>query len=82
MSHQREINVPLGMTGKTKFAFQLLQGCSNPVPAEFIGVSILSGNGTPPLQLTATQDLQGCGEILLTTDTTAIGSKQNQLGSI
>ena len=82
MSHQREINVPLGMTRKTEFAFQPLQGRSDPVPAELIGVSIHSGNGTPPLQFTATQDLQGCGQILLTTDTTAIGSKQNQLGSI
>ena len=82
MSHQGEVNIPLGMTGKTELAFQPLQGCSKPVPAELIRVSIHSGNRTPPLQFTATQDLQGCGEILLTTDTTAIGSKQNQLGSI
>ena len=41
-----------------------------------------SGNWTPPLQLPATQDLQGCGEILLATNTTAVRSEQNQLGGI
>ena len=77
-----EINIPLGMTGETQLAFLSLQGCSNTVPAKLIGVSIDSGNRTPPLQRTATQNLERRIEISFSTDTTAIGSEQNQLGSI
>ena len=77
-----EINIPHGMTGKTKLAVQPLHWRSDAVPAEFKWVSINSGNWTPPLQLPAAQDLQGCGEILLATNTTAVRSEQNQLGGI
>ena len=77
-----EINIPLGMTRETQLAFLSLQGCSNTVPAELIGVSIDSGNRTPPLQRTATQNLECRIEISFSTHTTAVGSEQNQLGSI
>ena len=77
-----EINIPLGMTGKTKLAVQPLHKRSDPMPAEFKWVSINSGNWTPPPQLPAAEDLQGCGEILLSTETAAVRSKQNQLGGI
>ena len=82
MGGDGEINIPLGMTGKTKLAVQPLHRCSNPIPAEFVRMSIASGHRTPPLQCATTQDLQRCGEILLATDPTAVGSKQNQLGGI
>ena len=82
MGHQVEVNVPLGMPGKTKLARQDLQGCSNPVPGDLVGVSDRPGHGSSALQLTATQDLQRCGKVPLTTDATAVGSEQNQLGSI
>ena len=82
MGGHGEINIPLGMAGKTKLAVQPLHGGSNPGPAECIRVSIASGYRTAPLQFTTGQNLQGCGEILLTTDATAVGSEQSQLGSI
>ena len=82
MGHQVEVNVPLGMPGKTKLARQDLQGCSDPVPGELVGVSDRPGHGSSALQLTATQDLKSSTKIWFTTDTTAIRSKQNQLGSI
>ena len=77
-----EINIPLGMTGKTKLAVQPLHRRSEPIPAGSKWVSINSGNWTPPLQLPAAEDLQGCREILLATNTTAVRSKRNQLGGI
>ena len=77
-----EINIPLGMTGETKLAVQPPHRRSDPMPAEFKWVSINSGNWTPPFQLPAAHDLQGCGEILLATNTTAVRSEQNQLGGI
>ena len=70
------------MTGETELAIQLFQGCSNPVPAERVGVSVDSRNRTTPLQFTASQNLQGCSEIRFTTHTAAVGSEQNPLGSI
>ena len=82
MSGDGEINIPLGMTGKTKLAVQPLHRCSHPIPAEFVRMSIASGHRTPPLQCAPPQDLQGCGKILLATDATAVGSEQNQLGGI
>ena len=82
MGGHGEINIPLGMAGKTKLAVQPLHGGSNPFPAERIGVSSASVYRTAPLQFTTGQNLQGCGEILLATDATAVGSEQNQLGSI
>ena len=82
MGGEDEINIPFGMTGKTKLAVQPLHRRSDPIPVEFKWVSINSGNWTPPLQLPAAEDLQGCGEILLSTDTTAIRSKQNKFGGI
>ena len=82
MREHREINVPLGMTGETELAIQLFQGCSDPIPAERIGVSIDARNRTTPLQFTATQNLQSGSEIRFTTHTAAIGSEQNPLGSI
>ena len=82
MCEHSEINIPLGMTRETQLAFLSLQGCSNTVPAELIGVSIDSGNRTPPLQRTATQNLECRIEISFSTHTTAVGSEQNQLGSI
>ena len=82
MGGDSEINIPFGMTRKTKLAVQPLHGSSNPIPAEFIGVAFSSGDRTPTLQCATTQDLQGRGEILLATDTTAVRSKQNQLGGI
>ena len=82
MAGHGEINIPLGMAGKTKLAVQPLHWGSNPVPAERIGVSVASSYRTKPLQFTTGQNLQGCGEILFTTDATAVGSEQNQLGSI
>jgi hypothetical protein len=82
MCEHSEINIPLGMTGETQLAFLSLQGCSNTVPAKLIGVSIDSGNRTPPLQRTATQNLERLIEIFFSTHTTAVGSEQNQLGSI
>ena len=82
MGGNDEINIPLGMTEKTKLAVQPLHWRSDPVPAEFKWVSINSGNWMPSLQLPAAGDLQSYGEILLSTDTTAVRSKQNQLGGI
>ena len=82
MGGDGEINIPLGMPGKTKLAVQPLHRCSNPIPAELIEVSVAACHRTPPLQCATAQDLQRCGEILLATDTTAVGSKQNQLGGI
>ena len=82
MSGDGEINIPLGMTGKTNLTVQPLHRCSDPIPAEFVGVSLASGHRTPPLQCATPQDLQGCGKILLATDATAVGSEQNQLGGI
>ena len=77
-----EINIPLGITGETKLAVQPLHRRSDPMPAEFKWVSINSCNWTSPLQLPAAEDLQGCREILLATNTTALRSKQNQLSGI
>jgi len=82
MGQHNEINVSLGMTREPELTVQALQGRSNPVPAEHIGISIASGNRTQTLQFTTPQDLQGCREILFTMDTTAVGREQNQLGSI
>lgn len=82
MSGDGEINIPLWMTGKTKLAVQPLHRCSNPIPKEFVRMSIASGHRTPPLQCATPQDLQRCGEILLATDPTAVRSKQNQLGGV
>ena len=82
MGEHREINVPLGMTGETELAIQLFQGCSNPVPAQGIGVSVDARNRTTPLQFSALQNLKGCSEIRFTTHTAAIGGEQNPLGSI
>ena len=82
MGEHHEINVPLRMTGEAELAIQLFQGCSDPFPAERIGVSIDARNRTTPLQFPATQNLQGCGEFRFTTDTAAIGREQNPLGSI
>ena len=82
MGGDGEIKISLGMTGKTKLTVQPLHRCSDSIPAEFVGVSIASGHRTPPLQCATPQDLQRCGEILLATDPTAVGSKQNQLGGI
>ena len=82
MREHREINVPLGMTGETELAIQLFQGCSDPIPAKRIGVSIHARNRTTPLQFPAAQNLQGCSEFRFTTDTAAIGREQNPLGSI
>ena len=82
MGEQRKINSPLGMTGKTELAIQLFQGCCHAVPAKCIGVSVDARNRTTPLQFSPSQNLQGCSEIRFTTDTAAIGSEQNQLGSI
>ena len=82
MGDHSEINVPLGMTGKTKLASQLFQGCSNPVPAKRVGVSADACDRTTPVQFSASQNLEGSSEIILTTDTAAIGSEQNPLGSV
>ena len=82
MGQHDEINVALGMTREAELTVQALQGGSNTAPAEFIGISIASGNRTPTLQFTTPQHLQGCREILFTTNTTAVGREQNQLGSI
>ena len=82
MGQHDEINVSLGMTREPELAIQALQGRSDPVPAELIGIPIASGNRTPTLQCATPQDLQGCREILFTTNTTAVGREQNQLGSI
>ena len=82
MGKHREINIPLRMTRKTQLAIQLFQGCSNPVPAKRIGVSVETCNRTTPLQFSAPQNLQGCHEVLFTTDPAAVGSEQNPLGSI
>ncbi|MCB4407737.1 hypothetical protein [Synechococcus sp. MU1642] len=51
MDGDDEINIPLGMTVKTKLAVQPLHRRSDPMPAEFKWASINSGNWTPPLQL-------------------------------
>ena len=82
MGEHHEINVSLWMTGETELAIQLFQGCSDPIPAERIGVSIDARNRTTPLQFPATQNLQGCSEFRFTTDTATIGREQNPLGSI
>ena len=82
MGQHDEIDVSLGMTREPELTVQALQGRSNTVPAEFIGISIASGNRTPTLQLPATQNLQGCGEFRFTTDTAAVGREQNPLGRI
>ena len=82
MGGDGEINIALGMTGETKPTVQPLHWRSNPIPAELIWVAVASGHWTPTLQFAAAQDLQGCGEIMLATDATAVGSKQNQLGGI
>ena len=82
MGGDGEIKISLGMTGKTKLTLPPLHRCSDPIPAEFVGVSLASGHRTPPLQCATPQDLQGCGKILLATDATAVGSEQNQLGGI
>jgi len=82
MGEHHEINVPLRMTGEAELAIQLFQGCSNPIPAQHIGVSVDACDRTTPLKFSATQNLQGCGEIIFTTDTAAVRSEQNPLGSI
>lgn len=82
MGGEDEIKIPLGMTGKTKLVVQPLQRRSDPMPAEFKWVFINFGNWTPHLQLPAAEDLPGCREILLATNTTAVRSEQNQLGGI
>ena len=82
MGGDGEIKISLGMTGKTKLTVQPLHRCSDPIPAEFVGVSNAYGHRTPPLQCATPQDLQGCRKILLATNTTAVRSKQHQLGGI
>ena len=82
MGQHDEINVSLGMTREPELTVQALQGRSNTIPAEVIGISIASGNRTPTLQFTTPQDLQGCREILFTVETIAIGGKKNMLGNI
>ena len=77
-----EIKISFGMSGKTKLKVQPLHRCSDPIPAEFVGVSIASGHRTPPLQCSTPQDLQGCGYLLLATDATALGSEEKQCGGI
>ena len=61
MGGDGEIKISLGMTGKTKLTVQPLHRCSDPIPAEFVGVSTASGHRTQPLQCATAQDLQVCG---------------------
>lgn len=82
MGQHDEINISLGMTREPELTVQALQGCSNTVPAELIGVPLDASNRSPPQQFTSLQDLQGRRKILFTTDTTAVRREQNQLGSI
>ena len=82
MGEHLEIDVSFGMTGEAQLAIQRFQGCSNPIPAKRIDVSVDPRNRTTPLQFPAAQNLQGCSEFLFTTDTAAIGREQNPLGRI
>ena len=61
MGGDGEIKISLGMTEKTKLTVQPLHRCSDPIPAEFVGVSMASGHRTPHLQCAMPQDLQGYG---------------------
>lgn len=82
MGNHREINVSFGMTGKTEHALKPLKGCSDTVPAKFIGIAVAPSDWTTPLQPTLAQDLQSCGEICFTSDTAAIRSEQNLLSDV
>ena len=82
MGEHLEIDVSFGMTGEAQLAIQRFQGCSNPIPAKRIDVSVDPRTRTTPLKFSAPQNLQCCGEIRFTTDTAAVGSEQNPLGSI
>ena len=61
MGGDGEIKISLWLTGRKKLTVQPLHRCSDPIPAEFVGVSIASGDRTPPLQCAMPKDLQGCG---------------------